>query len=103
MITCGANLRAAATSAADFFQVSSSGRNANVSQYGPTAFVRSVSANASSETPSKNAETYAAAGAVGAGRAYRPAWIPALLKRTVMPCGSRLAISEERRFASVWM
>lgn len=58
MTICGTNRRLPPSYA---FHFSSSGRNANVSQYGPTAFVCRELPNCSSETVSKNAARKASA------------------------------------------
>lgn len=57
IIICGTNFFATASS--ESFHFSRSGRNAKVSQYGPTALVLKTSMKSCSETPSKRLETYA--------------------------------------------
>lgn len=74
MTICGANRWLPPS---NDFHFSSRGRNANVSQYGPAAFVLKELVNCSSETASKNAARKASAvGADGVGETpSRMLWV----------------------------
>jgi hypothetical protein len=92
-------LAAAGLDGADFFHASSRGRNAKVSQYGPTALVLSTLLKSSWVTGSKYFfMNDAAVGSSGSPK-VAAAHMPALLKSAVTYF-SRLPISSARRVAS---
>lgn len=112
MMTCGANFFAAGFVPEERFHASNKGKNAIVNQYGPTALTLKTSVKLSSGTASKSAFTYALATpffsalwsekSAKDGRSKDPVSIPALLKRTVKPPGSRSVISDATRAASAY-